>query len=77
MNIKNNTYDLSDKTFEINRMFDAILSMNQEDINNNKEFIMDLMSSYFLKYYQYDKKNATKFRKALCWIDEALYMKKA
>ena len=35
------------------------------------------MRNYYLKYYQIDNKFAGKFRKAVCWIDEALYMKKA
>lgn len=65
-----------DENYDIYKILSAINTMNQENINNCKEFLLRILKSYYLKYYQIDSKFASSFRKAICWVDEALYMKK-
>lgn len=68
--------DYIDENYDIYKILSAINTMNQKDINNCKDFLLRIMKSYYIKYYQIDSKFATSFRKVVCWIDEALYMKK-
>lgn len=75
--ILNNTFELIEEKYDCSRIMESIQSLTQKEIVDNKNYILDIMRNYYLKYYQIDNKFAGKFRKAVCWIDEALYMKKA
>ena len=74
--IKSYDSDYIDEKYDIYKILIAINSMSQKDINDYKEFLLRIMKSYYIKYYQIDSKFATAYRKTICWLDEALYMKK-
>ena len=68
--------DYVDENYDIYKILIAINSMNQKNIYNCKDFLLRILKSYYLKYYQINAKFALSFRKVICWVDEALYMKK-
>lgn len=63
-----------EEKYDVYKTLNAILVMNRKEINNNKDLLFRIMKSYYNQYYQIDPKFPGIFRKALCWIDEALYM---
>lgn len=72
------SYDLEyiEEKYDAYKLLTAIITMNQNDINDCKDFLFRVLKSYYIKNYQLDSKFASSFRKTICWIDEALYMKK-
>lgn len=72
------SYDIEyiEENYDVYKLLAAIITMNQNDINDCKDFLFRVLESYYIKNYQLDSKFATAFRKTICWIDEALYMKK-
>ncbi len=65
-----------EEKYDIYQFLSAVLVMNKKDIFDTKSILFRILKSSYIKYYQIDSKFAPRFRKAICWIDEALYMVK-
>ena len=76
LHIKSYDIEYIEENYDIYKLLAAIITMSQKDINDCKDFLFRILKSYYIKNYQVDSRFANSFRKTICWIDEALYMKK-
>jgi len=52
----------------------AIRSLSQDDIKSHSEYLRKLLKTWFLKHYSSASGAiASHMRRAICWVDEALY----
>ena len=57
-------------------VLNAISTMSKSEIIENKEYLLRILKIYYYNFYQTDSRFAQKFRKTICWVDEALFMLK-
>ena len=74
--IKLYDFEYIEENYDVCKLLTAIITMNHNDINDCKDFLFRILKSCYIKNYQINSKFAAAFRKTICWIDEALYMKK-
>ena len=83
-NITNKSDDIpeysKEKPQQMRYFLQAIQSISATDINARKKYIMKLLNEIFENVYlsqDCDSTTKSEFRKALCWVDEALYIIKS
>ena len=67
---------MGEKRKQLEYLLQAIRSIDQKEIVKNKEYILKLLNEIYNTDILSCQKNdaaKTEFRKALCWVDEALY----
>lgn len=70
----------AEKPQQMRYFFQAIQSISATDINAREKYIMKLLNKIFENVYlsqDCDSTTKSEFRKALCWVDEALYIIKS
>jgi len=59
---------------EMKHCLHAITGIERESITDHSDFLRSLLLSWFVSHYETaDSDLASKIRKAICWLDEALY----
>jgi len=60
---------------ELEYCLQAIRGLTADEVKSNSEYIRDLLRTWFNKHYASAKGTlADNLRRAICWVDEALYM---
>ena len=67
---------LDNRERKVKYILQAVQAINSGEIRKNKDYYLELLENIFRNVFSKencDSQTKTEFRKAICWVDEALY----